>query len=137
MKRNTKIGSPWRAPLRRLKNFEIMPTFTTQDSWFLIRMWIHFRKRSPKPCFCKSANKKEWSSESKVFPMSTFTRNPFLFKILAVSSTSYISLTLSFIYLFFTDAVWLNEVRWGNISFNRIAITFEVIFKSIFSKDIS
>ena len=126
MKRNAEIGSPWRALLSRLKNFVVMPPFTTQNSWFLIRIWIHFRKRSPKPYFCKTANKKEWSTESKAFSISTVTRNPFLFKILAVSSASYNSHPLSLIYLFFTYAVWLDEII-SDMSFNRLA--FEMLLK--------
>ena len=79
MKMNAESGSPWRVPLSRLKNFVVIPPSTTQDSWFLIRIWIHFIKRSPKPYFCKTANKKEWSAESIASPISTVTRNPFLF----------------------------------------------------------
>ena len=42
-------------------------------------------------------------------------------KIVAVSSTSYISFPLSLVYLFFIHAVWLDEIKSGNMSFNRAA----------------
>ena len=61
----------------------------------------------------------------------------FLFKIHAVSRLSYMSLSLSSNYLFLTNAVWLNEIRSGNISFNRVANAFKSNFKYVFSKDIS
>ena len=132
IKRNAEIGSPWRLPLSRLKNFVVMPPFTTQDSRFLIRIWIHFRKRPSKPCFCKTADKKEWSTESRAFLITTLTRNPFLFKMLVVSSTSYIILPLSLIYLLFTYAAWLDEIRSGNMSFYSVANAFEINFRSVF-----
>ena len=101
MKRNTETGSPWYVPLSKIKYIVVMPPFTTQGSWFLIRIWIHFRKHLPKSYLCETANKKEWSTELKAFSRSNVSRNPFLFKILAVSITSDISLPHSFIYLFF------------------------------------
>ena len=52
----------------------------------------------------------------------------FLFKVFAVSRLSYISLPLSSNYLFLTNAVWLNEIRSGNISFNRVANAFKSNF---------
>ena len=130
------IGSPWRVPLSRLENFVVMPPFTMQDPWFLTRIWIYFRKHSPKPYFCKTGDQKEWSNESKAFSISTVTRNPFFFKILAVLSKSYFSFALSLMYLFFTYVVWLDEVRSGNMSFNRVVNAFEIHFRSVFSKDI-
>ena len=38
--------------------------------------------------YAKLLTKKEWSAKSKAFSISTVTRNPFLFKILAVTSAS-------------------------------------------------
>ena len=60
----------------------------------------------------------------------------YLIKIFVVSSTSYISLSISLIYLLLTYTVWLDAIRWGNISFNRVANAFEIIFRSAFNKDI-
>ena len=71
-------------------------------------------------------------TKSKAFSISIVTRNPFLFKILVVSSTLYISLPLSLIYLFFTYADWLDEIRSGNMSFNHVVHAFEINFRSVF-----
>ena len=68
--------------------------------------------------------------------ISTVTRNPSLFRILAVSGTFYISLPPSLIYLFFTYAVWLDEIAAGNMSFIRVANIYKINFRSVFSKDI-
>ena len=139
MKMNAENGSPWRVPLSRLKNFVVKPQFATQDFWVLIKIWIHFRKRSPKPCFCKTANKKNGRPNQKLFRyLLLLGILSYWIKILAVSSRSYnISLPISLIYLFFTYAVGLDGIRWGNIFCNRVANAFEVIFRSVFSKDVS
>ena len=57
--------------------------------------------------------------------------------MLVVSSTSYIILPLSLIYLLFTYAAWLDEIRSGNMPFYSVANAFEINFRSVFSKDIS
>ena len=137
MKRNAEIKFHWRAHLSRRTNFVVIPPLTTQESWLSVRIWIHFKKCSPKPYFFKSAKKKERSTELKAFLMLTVTRNPFLFKILAVSSTSYVSLTLSLTYLFFTYVVWLDDIRSDKMSFSCVVNVFGINFRSVFSKDIS
>ena len=88
-------------------------TICNVRSWFSIRIWIQFGKYSQKSYFCKTANKKEWSAESKAFSKPNVPRDHFLFKVVAVSSTSCISLPLSIIYLFFAFCCL---VRWSKIS---------------------
>ena len=39
-------------------------------------------------------------------------------------------------YLFFIYAVWLDEIRSGTVSFNRVANAFEINFRFVFSKGI-
>ena len=76
--------------------------------------------------------KQQIKKKSKAFSISTVTRNPLLFKILAVSSTSYIILPFLLIYLFFTYGFWLDEIRLGNMSFNHVANVFEINFRSVY-----
>ena len=67
--------------------------------------------------------------------MSTVTRKPYNFFILAVSMTSVINLPLSPIYLFLTYAVCCEEIKSGRsfLSFSERA--FDIIFKSTFNKE--
>ena len=117
MRRNC-LGLLTRPSIKATK-FCSYPTVYNVRSWFSIRIWIQFRKCSQKSYFCKTANKKEWSAESKAFSKPNVARDHFLFKIVAVSSTSCISFPFSVIYLFFAISCLVRWNKSGNVFQSR------------------
>ena len=129
MNRYAEIGSPWRAPFFRLKYFVVKQQFSTSDSCFHHNILIHLIKFSPNSIlFKKTGTTKLWTSESKAFPKSIFTRQLFVFKwFVTLRIISEINLPLSPINSFSMEAVWSEDIIEGSTVFSLEANAFEII----------
>ena len=70
-KRYVKIGSPCLVYFSNLKHRVVLQPLITHDSWFFIKICIHFRNSLLNSNFFNTHIKKEWLVESKDFSLPT------------------------------------------------------------------
>ena len=102
MKKYAEIGSPWLMPLSKLKYWVVVQPYITNESLFLIKIYVHEIDSLTNLNFFNTELRKSFPRESKAFSISIVTRNIPVLNLSMISVMSEINLPLYTIKVFFT-----------------------------------
>ena len=124
-------GFPYHAPFSSLKYFVVIPPFVTHDSCSFKNIFIQSIKVLQNPNISRALIRKDWSSESKAFSMSIFSKCSFTFMFLVILSKSEISLPSQLPGLLRWDNIWKYFFQSGSKNFrNNFIIYIEWWYRS-------